>query len=140
MIGGREANEKDKAYLKARSKMVANVMMTLRKRSKLNVEALPTEDAISAYNYLIDEDRLVACALIPPEVVVLMESESSRTDRMFLEGKEFGDFDGEFDASGFDKEDLQGLSDDIKDYREFNKKRDQQLRDMAGKPIAPKEK
>ncbi len=36
-------------------------------RMGYNVQIMPTEDAISSYNYLALEDRLVAAALIPPD-------------------------------------------------------------------------
>ena len=49
--------------------MIQKVIVGMRNR-KLNVECLPTEDAISAYNYLVAEDRLVAATLIPPEEMV----------------------------------------------------------------------
>jgi len=39
------------------------------RQSGLNVELLPTEHAISTYNYLCSEVRLVAAALIPPDKV-----------------------------------------------------------------------
>jgi len=38
-------------YIKDRNKMIQRVMMAMR-RKKINVECLPTEDAISSYNYL----------------------------------------------------------------------------------------
>ena len=49
--------------------MIQKVIVGMRNR-KINVECLPTEDAISAYNYLVAEDRLVAATLIPPEEMV----------------------------------------------------------------------
>ena len=49
--------------------MIQRVIVGMRNR-KINVECLPTEDAISAYNYLVAEDRLVAATLIPPEEMV----------------------------------------------------------------------
>ena len=49
--------------------MIQRVIVGMRDR-KINVECLPTEDAISAYNYLVAEDRLVAATLIPPEEMV----------------------------------------------------------------------
>ena len=39
------------------------------KQRKINVEALPTEDAIASYNYLCAEDRAVGAVLIPPEQI-----------------------------------------------------------------------
>ena len=56
--------------------MIGKIMMSMRKR-KLNVEAMPTEDAIGAYNYLVEEDRLVAAALIPPEEVNILHGSDS---------------------------------------------------------------
>jgi hypothetical protein len=49
--------------------MIQKVIVGMRNK-KINVECLPTEDAISAYNYLVAEDRLVAATLIPPEEMV----------------------------------------------------------------------
>ncbi len=45
----------------------------------LNVECLPTEDAIASYNYLCSEDRLVAAALIPPHKVRFISSDHEMT-------------------------------------------------------------
>ena len=42
---------KQAKYIKERNMMIQRVMMSMR-RKKINVECLPTEDAISAYNYL----------------------------------------------------------------------------------------
>ena len=65
--------------------MIQRVIVGMRDR-KINVECLPTEDAISAYNYLVAEDRLVAATLIPPEEMVqvcknLIFNRSSRRKR-----------------------------------------------------------
>ena len=46
----------------------------------LNVECLPTEDAIASYNYLCSEDRLVAAALIPPHKVRFISSDHEMTN------------------------------------------------------------
>ena len=45
----------------------------------LNVECLPTEDAIASFNYLCSEDRLVAAALIPPDKVRFISSDHEVT-------------------------------------------------------------
>lgn len=111
---GRASHEK---YIKERNKMIQRVMMSMR-RKKINVECLPTEDAISAYNFLVAEDRLVAATLIPPEEV--LRSEQSYNEDMeskFLGGMEFGHSQGKFDATGFSKDDLDSLSQDLKDYQ-----------------------
>jgi uncharacterized protein len=36
------------------------------KKKGINLEAMPTEDAIATYNYLCAEERLVVACLIPP--------------------------------------------------------------------------
>lgn len=41
----------------------------LLRKAGFNVEAMPTEHAVSTYNYLCAEERLVAAALIPPDKV-----------------------------------------------------------------------
>ena len=50
------------------------VVLSLRKNG-YNVEVMSTEHAISTYNYLCAEGRLVAAALIPPERFEREESE-----------------------------------------------------------------
>ena len=53
--------------LSSAPKNVLSVQVTLAAKAKgLNVSFLSTENAISTYNYLVTEDRLVACAAIPP--------------------------------------------------------------------------
>lgn len=52
--------------------------------NNIRVEVLPTEHAVSTYNYLNNERRLVACALLPPEppsperVAALIEAAGGR--------------------------------------------------------------
>lgn len=58
------------------AKHIAKLTLTM-KQKKLNIEFLPTEDAIATYNYLVSEDRLVAAALIPPNVVKMGSEEST---------------------------------------------------------------
>ena len=116
--------EVDKNYVKKRGRMIANIIMSLKKKSKLNIEALPTEDAISAYNFLVHEDRLVACALIPPEVVNMIQSNEQDTEQYFMRGNEFGDAKGLYDGTGFDKQDIQHAIDDLKDFQEFYSRKD----------------
>ena len=38
-----------------------------------NMKVLTTEKAISTYNFLVEEGRVVAAALIPPETVNIMD-------------------------------------------------------------------
>ena len=45
----------------------------------INVEVLTTENAISTYNYLVEEGRVVAAALIPPSFVRLVDSDIAET-------------------------------------------------------------
>ena len=51
--------------------MIANIMYHMRKR-KINIDCMPTEKAVGAYNFLVNEDRLVCAALIPPEIVTIV--------------------------------------------------------------------
>ena len=39
----------------------------------MNIKVLTTEKAISTYNFLVEEGRIVAAALIPPENVKIMD-------------------------------------------------------------------
>ena len=39
----------------------------------MKFEVLTTEKAISTYNFLVEEGRIVAAALIPPESVKIMD-------------------------------------------------------------------
>ena len=60
----------------------------------------------------------MAATLIPPEEV--LRSEQSYNEDMeskFLGGMEFGHSQGKFDATGFSKDDLDSLSQDLKDYQ-----------------------
>jgi len=106
-------------YLKERNKMIQKVMMGMR-RKKINVECLPTEDAISAYNYLVAEDRLVAAVLIPPEEV--LQSELSFNEDMeskLLGGTEFAETKGEFNVIGTGKDEIENLTEEIKDFQQL---------------------
>lgn len=48
----------------------------LKMRQKgVNVEVLSTENAISTYNFLVEEGRVVAAALIPPDFVKLVDTD-----------------------------------------------------------------
>ena len=92
---------------------------------KINIEAMPTEDAIGAYNYLVEEDRLVAAALIPPEEVKL-SSESRHVDDLLLQrGTEFGEKIGVGGTSTtglmFDHFEIENLKEEYRDFKEFSK-------------------
>ena len=39
------------------------------KKKGISVEVIPTDKAISTYNFLVEEGRLVSAALIPPDYV-----------------------------------------------------------------------
>ena len=83
---------------------------------KINIEAMPTEDAIGAYNYLVEEDRLVAAALIPPEEVKL-STESKHVDDVLLQrGTEFGEKIGGTTAglSWLDHFEIQNLKEGVR--------------------------
>jgi len=52
----------------------------LKMRQKgLNVEVLTTENAISTYNFLVEEGRVVAAALIPPDFVKIIDTDIIQT-------------------------------------------------------------
>ncbi len=50
-------------------------MLTRLREMRLNVEVLPTEHAVSTYNYLCTEGRAVGAALLPPDTVRMMGDE-----------------------------------------------------------------
>jgi len=56
---------KEQNYIKAANEHMAKVTLAAKAKG-LNVSFLSTENAIATYNYLVSEDRLVACAAIPP--------------------------------------------------------------------------
>ena len=82
-------------YIAERSKMIQKVVMAMKKK-KINLECMPTEDAIAAYNYLVTEDRLVAACLIPPEEVTSMNSVDDDMSAYLAGsgGHDFGDTEG----------------------------------------------
>jgi len=49
----------------------------LMKQKGLNVTFLPTDDAAATYNFLVGEDRLVACAAIPPSGVRILSTDTN---------------------------------------------------------------
>jgi len=82
----------------------------------------------------VAEDRLVAGCLIPPEEV--LQSEESFNEDMnnkLLGGEEIGDSKGEFDLTGFGKDDLNSLSQDIKDYQQSKIDHQQWIKDQPDK-------
>jgi len=125
-------NQSQIQYIKERSKMIQRVIVGMRNR-KINVECLPTEDAISAYNYLVAEDRLVAATLIPPEEMVQMSSTETQVDRYLTEGNTFAHTKGKWNASGFDKEDMANLTDDIEQWQARRKEYKAMKEEMKAK-------
>ena len=65
----------------------------LKMRQKgLNVEVLTTENAISTYNFLVEEGRVVAAALIPPDFVKIIDTdiiETKERRKSLLSNKDF---------------------------------------------------
>lgn len=56
----------------------------LKMRSKgVNMEVLTTENAIATYNFLVEEGRVVAAALIPPNHVKLVDSDIVETKERY---------------------------------------------------------
>lgn len=53
------------------------------RKQKINVEILQTEEACATFNFLNSEQRMVAAALIPPEVVSLFTQEDYVTEETF---------------------------------------------------------
>lgn len=74
-----ESAPREKETRKQNAAILAKVTITMRQKG-LNVECLPTEDAIASYNYLCSEDRLVAAALIPPHKVRFISSDHEMTN------------------------------------------------------------
>jgi hypothetical protein len=68
--------------------MAALVTLGMKKKG-INLEAMPTEDAIATYNYLCAEERLVVACLIPPEQVQHTQGSDADTQAL-LEIQEFG--------------------------------------------------
>jgi len=58
---------KEEKHIKACNTHMAKVTLACKAKG-LNVSFLPTEKAISTYNFLVTEDRLVSCAALPPTV------------------------------------------------------------------------
>ena len=109
----------DKDYTKQRSQMIGRIMMGMRKR-KVNVEAMPTEDAIGAYNYLVEEDRLVAAALIPPEEVTILHGSDRNIDNLLIDrGVDFGDRIAGTSVVGMDHQETEDLRSELGDFKEF---------------------
>ena len=50
------------------------LVLKMRQRG-VNVEVLSTENAVATYNYLAEEGRVVAAALIPPDFVKLVNTD-----------------------------------------------------------------
>ena len=50
------------------------IIMKMRQKG-VNMELLTTENAIATYNYLVEEGRVVAAALIPPNHVVVKDQD-----------------------------------------------------------------
>ena len=51
-----------------------SIIVKMRKKG-INVELLTTENAIATYNYLVEEGRVVAAALIPPNHVRMTDQD-----------------------------------------------------------------
>ena len=57
-------------------KFPVDTRVILKMRQKgINVELLSTENAIATYNFLVEEGRVVAAALIPPNMVKLVDQD-----------------------------------------------------------------
>ena len=54
------------------------------KKKGVNIEVLTTEKAISTYNFLVEEGRIVAAALIPPETVKIMDIDVVETKERWV--------------------------------------------------------
>lgn len=53
-------------------------LMLFMKRYDINVEVLPTEQACTTFNFLNNEGRMTAAAMIPPLVLSISEEDYSR--------------------------------------------------------------
>ena len=62
----------------ARNPVDPRTILKMRKKG-LNIEVLTTENAISTYNFLVEEGRVVAAALIPPDFVKIVDTDILET-------------------------------------------------------------
>jgi len=82
-----KAIAEEQAFNKAANDHIAKVTLAAKAKG-LNVSFLATEHAITTYNYLVTEDRLVACAAIPP-FKVTVPSDEEIMDQAFSVHKTF---------------------------------------------------
>ena len=91
---------------------------------------MPTEDAISAYNYLTIEDRLVAACLIPPEEISVLNSIDDEMDAYHDGGNhEFGDTEGKHNAFFMGPKDVEETSSTVEQWQQFTDAR-QRMKDV----------
>ena len=73
-------------YGASEAKLDYKHMLRIKKNTGLNLEWLPTEQAVPTYNYLSYENRNVAAALIPPERITNIYDEDIQTTKQTLRG------------------------------------------------------
>ena len=66
------------SQLTSRNPVDPKVILKMRQKG-INVEVLTTENAVSTYNYLVEEGRVVAAALIPPSFVKIVDRDIVET-------------------------------------------------------------
>lgn len=57
---------------------IVKVIAAIRKKYRYNIELLPTERAIAAFNFLVSEGRIVGAGFLPPKKITF-------TDRDYLD-------------------------------------------------------
>ena len=87
------------------------------RKLKINIDCMPTENAVGAYNFMVNEGRLACAALIPPELVT-MRSSSQRLDSM-MQNEDFNTTKGDaIDFTSFDAEDRREVVEELTDFRD----------------------
>ena len=75
----------------ARNPVDPRVILKMRKKG-VNIEVLSTENAIATYNFLVEEGRVVAAALIPPDFVKIVDTdviETKERQRRLISSEDF---------------------------------------------------
>ena len=67
-----------------------SIILKMRQKG-VNVELLTTENAVATYNYLVEEGRVVAAALIPPNHVSILDQDiidtKAKRKQLYGDGK-----------------------------------------------------
>ena len=107
------------------------------RKHKINIDCMPTENAVGAYNYMVNEGRLACAALIPPELVT-MTSASQKLDSM-MKNEDFNTTKGDLvDFTSFDSEDRREVIEELTDFKDslqtyFKEKREKSRKSKKSK-------